>query len=196
MARDGHFVGRAGSDDIPAELPSSLQWSRRPDVLRPRPTHAGRRGTFTAHHGFGQFPWHTDGAIADQPPRYILLCSPTSSKTPTDILTMRPGVPAFEALRDLVLYTKFIRPRYFRAVDPGFPEPRVRWDPDKLAIASPSRPDPSALEPEPDMQIKWRKNTVALIDNWRCLHRRPKLFEKDEDRVLLRSYIFERQLNV
>ena len=112
----------------------SLLHSARPDVLRVRPKEEGPQGTFTSHHGFGQFPWHSDGAIADHPPRFILLSAPIASRTPTELIRLRQGVPMLEALRGLVLITRLRRPRYFRAVDVTSGLTRVRWDPDKLSL--------------------------------------------------------------
>lgn len=195
-AAEGFFVARAEPDELAAELPPGLRASLRPDVLRPRRADEGRPGTFSAHHGHGRFPWHTDGAIADHPPRFILLSSPITSETPTELLRMRIGAPLLEAMRGLVLFTRSIRPRYFRAVESTSTSQRVRWDPDKLKVVSPSAPDVSQWVPDPDARIEWRENTVALIDNWQCLHRRPELTEGDVGRILLRRYIHERARSV
>ena len=194
--REGLFVGQAELAQIYVGLPPSLLHSARPDVLRVRPQEEGPQGTFTSHHGFGQFPWHSDGAIADHPPRFILLSAPIASRTPTELIRLRQGVPMLEALRGLVLITRLRRPRYFRAVDVTSGLTRVRWDPDKLSVVSPPPRSPEIVVPSPDIQIEWRVNTVALIDNWQCLHRRPRVPKADRGRVLLRSYIHERRSDV
>lgn len=195
-ASEGYFISQADLAELDAGLPSGMQRSTRRDVLRPRPANEGRRGTFTSNHGFGGFPWHTDGAIADEPPRFILLSSPVASDTPTELLRLSRGVPVLEALRGLVLFTRHIRPRYFRAVDTTQDMLRVRWDPDKLTVVSPSPPEFATLPSSPDARIEWREGTVALIDNWRCLHRRPQLSDGDKGRVLFRTYIHGRLSSV
>lgn len=191
-ASEGFFVGQAEPVMLDAGMPAGLRRSVRVDTLRPRLASEGRWGTFTARHGYGSLPWHTDGAVADDPPRYIVLTSEIASETPTEVLSLSNGGLMLEALRDLVLYTGYLRPRYFRAVERRNDGVRVRWDPDKLVIASTAAHDRSALTPEPSGRIHWSENTVAVIDNWHCLHRRPAVPPSDLRRVLSRFYIFTR----
>lgn len=192
----GYYIGCATAAELQTGLPARYHRSPTADVLRPRKTQEGRRGTFSAMHGLNEFPWHTDGAIADDPPRFVLLHSPKASSTPTELLRITSDSSYLQALRRAVLYVRYGRPRYLRAVERVAGTTRVRWDPDKLSVASPQiagLPDASTA---PDAKIDWRTDSVALIDNWQCLHRRPKVHKNDSDRVLTRSYVHERVRDV
>lgn len=192
----GFFVGRASPAEFENGLPAQYRRSLRPDVLRSRVARDGRRGTFSAIHGLNEFPWHTDGAIADRPPRFILLHSEGASSTPTELLRITSDSPYLAALSGAVLYTRYFQPRYLRAAERVGGSIRVRWDPDKLSLASPSTTGLPDAHAAPDAQIDWLPGCVALIDNWRCLHRRPKVLEADSDRVLIRTFIHERLRDV
>jgi len=187
----GFFVGQSSPGDPASSLPPGLSQVGQQQVLRPREPHDGRRGTFSAMHGFGQFPWHTDGAIADHPPRFILLSSVESAATPTELLFIDASSELMRALRPLVLYRRWVQPRYLRAVDVVRGQERVRWDPDKLDLASPSPGEISLDGQAPTHAVEWRSGTTTLIDNWRCLHRRPGLRRGDTARALTRTYIQE-----
>ncbi|MEV0576023.1 TauD/TfdA family dioxygenase [Streptomyces sp. NPDC050392] len=43
---------------------------------------------------------------------------------------------------------------------------------------------------QPSASIEWEPNTVAIIDNWRMLHRRPPV-PAGTERTLSRIYAFE-----
>lgn len=187
----GYFIGDASARELENGLPRPLRRSLRPDALRPREANDGRRGTFSAMHGLGEFPWHTDGAIADRPPRFVLLQSATESRTPTELLRITNDSPYLAPLLKTVLFTRYVQPRYLRAADRVGGCLRVRWDPDKLSVASPGAIGLPNAQTSPDAYIDWRPGTVALIDNWQCLHRRPRLAQGDLKRVLIRTYVHE-----
>src|SRR3954453_21363414 len=80
--------GYAILDNVSADLVTSrLGRASEPELLVPRNASGEQRRSLSRTFGLGPFPWHTDGAIALRPPRWIVLSAvQISSPTHTDLL--------------------------------------------------------------------------------------------------------------
>ena len=180
--------------DQPVDRPQSLfarlgqpgSWR----LLTPSEHHAARPNTFSGIHGLGVFPWHTDGAIAVRPPRYLVLLGGSESQAATEIADLDSRPLLVKSLTRVVLRTTadFGRMRYVSAVERTDSRLRFRWDPDKLKICSPGDGPPVELV-QPCAAVTWTTGKLLIVDNWRCLHRRQAVKDGDE-RVLRRLYIY------
>lgn len=160
--------------------------------LRPMSRDSAKAHTLSGEHGLDAFPWHTDGAVAPYPPRFVALLAYAKSSTATEIVDLESHEGAASAMLRLVLATKADtgrRPRYFSAVEVVNGRRRFRWDPDKLEVCHPGA-DPGLVDLLPDSAIGWGNGELIILDNWRCLHRRQAVGDP-ESRELQRTYVYE-----
>lgn len=69
-----------------------------PETVTARHTSSARLGSLSANYGFGEFAWHTDGAIALAPPRWaVLRAIRLSDPTWTELLDPSPGMMALRS---------------------------------------------------------------------------------------------------
>ena len=142
--------------------------------------------------GLGAQPWHTDLAHRPIPARYVLLAcvDPGKCFVPTELCHPSSLFPAawIEAARTepfLVrngghsFYATLLSDKdsYFR-FDPGCMLPTTKKGRELMKIGTLGQP--SKIE-----RITWAPGLIAVIDNWRMLHRR-KAAHGAESRVLLR----------
>lgn len=156
--------------------------------LIPKAPAPSRGWSHSDHFGFGQFPWHTDGAIASEPPRWIVLeCERLGSATYTELLAPAPDL--IKLMRRSVA-TVTTRSGYRKALPVAVPLPggrvRLRWDP-RVCMTSDGKLAQSISGQPPSTVCEWDPGRVLIFDNWRLLHRRPAV--TDPDRVLIRTYI-------
>lgn len=149
-------------------------------------------------YGRAAFPWHTDGAIAREVPRYIIMyCDESELVEPTEILSLKAEAAA--ELRNSMARTtlvvsdthhgKWYTSALSRATNSS--EFMARWDMRTCRPAGSrhSRRVAAALATaEPTGSINWLPGVAALIDNYETLHRRPAVCSPS--RVLNRRYIF------
>lgn len=180
-------------DALAQELGRVDEW----EEIQARSPEDARRGTFSAAVGLGAFPWHTDGAQARTPPRYLLLAASGPSSTPTELLDCQGRPELDQLLRHVVLRvsTDHAQVRYERAMVRVGSNRRYRWDP---MHCPPTRQgverDVESCLAEADHAVDWRSTRAVVIDNWRMLHRRPPLARDDHGRrTLKRIRIFERE---
>jgi Taurine catabolism dioxygenase TauD, TfdA family len=159
-------------------------------ALEPKEPGKSRNWSLSGTYGLGAFPWHTDGAIASTPPRWMLLkAMHISYPTFTDLLVPDPEM--IIALRGTILRAKdkFGRVRYLPAAvhESGLGH-RVRWDPRTctprtgIAIEDVERRSPTE-------RIAWNIGRMLVVDNFQILHRRPAV-EKGK-RMLERTYVWD-----
>ncbi len=157
--------------------------------------------SYSGIYGLSDFPMHTDMANWKLPPRYLALWAETGSPdVSTPILDCRE---IFDVSERKVLARALVKPR--RPVKGRLPIMRLiensgetdyffRWDAVFLKPASPAGEDgvnliSSKLErTRPNDLCLSRPGDGVIIDNWRMLHGRSSVREKDMKRRLRRAY--------
>lgn len=157
-----------------------------PETLRARAP--GEGWSHSDAYGYQAFPWHTDGAVSLNPPRWFVLTAVTiPEKTTTDILKPNPVLVKKLLATTLKVRDRRGQVRYLPAAVSEAYGHRLRWDP---RIASPTR---DALLNEVDTtpataNINWTTGRSVIVDNHLTLHRRPPVSAKT-GRTLTRYYI-------
>lgn len=158
-------------------------------ILESTATAAGDRWSHSDHYGFGSFPWHTDGAVAVEPPRWMVLaCEAIDGPSRTELLA-----PSYNLLRRMRRCVMRVRNRagklrYLPAVSPVMSGSiRLRWDP---RVCEPNDPELSELieAQGPTAACEWVRGRILVVDNWRLLHRRPAV-DPARVRSLARTYL-------
>ncbi|WP_030132032.1 TauD/TfdA family dioxygenase [Pseudomonas sp. QTF5] len=166
------------------------------DHLRPTSANAAKPRSLSALYGTGLFPWHTDGAHWSVPPRYLVLaCAQASANTAATII--------WDARQSLALNSQAARQANFRVCNGAHSfyatatsplQSYYRYDPGCMSpLDSTAQYLQGAIEDEGTSvsdQIAWAPGLIAIIDNWRCLHRRTNA-EQDSARYLLRTTVME-----
>jgi L-asparagine oxygenase len=157
--------------------------------------------TYSGLYGLDRFPFHTDLAHWQQPPRYLLLrCVIGYADVPTLLID---GQTVINAVPLDILTRAIVKPRrprggaltlmrLWEAVDNGH---RLRWDDVFLKPAS-------KIGEVADQQVRLcldrteplsialvRSGDTLLIDNWRMLHARSPIPAGREDRKIERIYL-------
>lgn len=179
-------------DQSNAVVSERLGRSGPPTLLRPRGQNLADPWSLSGVYGLGKFPWHTDGAIAADPPRWVVMRAVHVSE-PTCTELLDPPTETRELLRRTLLRTenRIGRIRYLPAAVPSKSgRLRIRWDPRTckprtgLTIEDMERNKPT-------MSIDWRQNRLLVIDNSRFLHRRPAV-GIGVDRLIERRYVWDK----
>jgi alpha-ketoglutarate-dependent taurine dioxygenase len=159
------------------------------ETLTPRDRDVAAPWSLSGAYGTGAFPWHTDGAVSTNPPRWILLFGTrVSGRTCTELLDPPPGLQL--KLRRTVLRVVDRRGlvRHLPASMPAEDGVRLRWDP---RICTPLTG--TLLEEvdrhAPSVEVPWRVGRLLVVDNFRLLHRRPTVSGIAE-RILERTYVW------
>ena len=138
--------------------------------------------------GRAAFPWHTDGAISSDPPRWLMF-RPLELSAPTETELLDPSPTLCSRFERTVLLAKDHagRARYLPALMPIHDFHRLRWDPRTCRSDSPGLV--SDLETTaPTVIIGWQLGMTLVVDNFRLLHRRPAV-DAATRRVLERTYV-------
>lgn len=186
LERDGYLYGDTKSI---VALADSFLGARTPGGdLRPnRPDEA--QETHSGVFGLGEFPWHTDGAIALNPPRWVLLhCKLSKAKATTELY--RPTEPEIKTLGALLLRTQNSvgQVRYLPAISVVGSLRMMRWD----SRACP--PTNAELANVFDgvaatNSVEWQEGFSLIFDNFKYLHRRSRV-TGGRSRHLVREYIY------
>ncbi|QIK41655.1 TauD/TfdA family dioxygenase [Pontibrevibacter nitratireducens] len=158
--------------------------------------------SYSGIYGLSEFPMHTDMANWRLPPRYLVLWAESGSlDVSTPLLDCRE---IFDASERKILARALVKPR--RPVRGRLPIMRLiensnstdyyhRWDTMFLKPASPAGDDgmklvSSKLEAGRSYDVCLsRPGDGVIIDNWRMLHGRSSVKEKDMKRRLRRAYL-------
>ncbi|MEU9690293.1 TauD/TfdA family dioxygenase [Amycolatopsis japonica] len=152
--------------------------------------------SLSGRYGLGEFPWHTDGAISKKPPRYMALlaieCQVGGALTQIfDTRNSDTGIDSVaDKLQSVVLRgrDKTGRRRTLRARETIDGEMLVRWDPRCLEADDRHHKEiDRSIATNTVESINWRPGTLAIIDNWRMLHRRTAV-SPSENRRIWRAY--------
>lgn len=198
LVRDG-FVEVAMSKTAATALACSLGtldtagWT----TLRPQTSIEARANTLSSRYGLGEFPWHTDGAIARNPPRWVFLRSANDSLTDTELLDVLLHDRLASALcaTTLRVMDPAGRQRLLRAGLRREGSVRYRWDPrscEPLKRVGRESVPPLIAAAGPDHRVRWRAGRTLVVDNWRMLHRRPAVVDASRRLERLYSYQVER----
>ncbi|GAA4714580.1 hypothetical protein GCM10023215_67210 [Pseudonocardia yuanmonensis] len=198
LAVNGFIVFPEISKDDLVKAASGLGWMA-PDWHRieVRERKHARPNSLSGLYGRGSFPWHTDGAIARDSPRYLMMhCGDADLSEPTEILALKressediANVMAGTAL----LVTPDKGSKWFsRALDRGGSRFQARWDTRACtprSARSAMRLQGLLADIEPTGSVQWAAGTGVIIDNFTALHRRPCV--GSPNRILHRRYIYE-----
>lgn len=184
---DGYLIFRSRQDAAP--IVAMFGSEEPPTLLEPKASATGGKWSHSDHYGFGYFPWHTDGAVAVLPPRWMLLeCELVEGSSRTELLD--PSAELVRRLRKCAMRVRNRtgRVRYVAPVSPTADgKHRLRWDPRVCEINDAALR--VLIEDEPPTGIcEWVEGRVLLVDNWRLLHRRPAV-DPSAQRRLIRSYV-------
>jgi L-asparagine oxygenase len=167
--------------------------------LIPRSTAAPN--TYSGIYGLGGFPFHTDLAHWQNPPRYLMLrCVRGYGDVPTLLID---GKTVVEKVSVNVLCRAVVKPRrprngvisllrLYQATQAGF---RLRWDETFIQPASKTgalaaqRIVECLAHTEPQSVCLRLPGDTVLIDNWRMLHARSPISLGCEDRQIDRIYL-------
>lgn len=167
------------------------------ESLSPEHASAAPARSLSARYGKGQFPWHSDAAHRTIPARWIVMAclSPGSKEVMTEVVAWE-RMALSGRLETACASTQFAfvngsksflstitqKGRAFIRFDPGcmmaLDEHSAR------ALQELSEWDPASSDRQ---QIHWCSGHIAIIDNWKHLHRRSDASEST-GRVLLRTY--------
>lgn len=168
------------------------------DILTPRGKLDARSGTISAHFGMGAFPWHSDGAVDRDPPRYVLMRAESVNirSATTDILDLYGLLSGhlFCKYGRLVCEIKTRRSSYLAP----FVTQRngtwcAKWDPIRMRALGKKATEfhQEVAQAEPSARQHWKNGDLLVIDNWRCLHRRSDA-ASDPLRVIQRIVVKDR----
>lgn len=165
-------------------------------TLKAKEKGTGIRNSFSYNFGFSSIPFHTDAAFNELPARYILFTSILPSETTTNIIDLKF---LSESLNDdeLTILKKAIflikTPQeqkfsnlFFNNYNGLRFDPNIMFPYNSYAKKSLEIIDSQINNLEP-VRINWNKKSILIIDNWRCLHSRGKI--EDKNRTLKRIYI-------
>ena len=205
LERNGYVFlrNRHGAvEDVAAEIGHTLTPWDDGVVQQLVPRAMSTPNTYSGIFGLGQFPFHTDLAHWQRPPRYLLLqCIKGYVDVPTLLLD---GKLIANAVSLDILRRAIVRPRRPQAGvlrplclwQPGDGEnDLLRWDEVFLKPASRvgelafklMREQLNAAQPTPVSLVE--AGDALVIDNWRMLHSRPPIVPGREDRELARVYL-------
>lgn len=155
------------------------------------------RRSLSGTYGFNAFPWHSDGAISPEPPRYVIMhCGEEEFSEPTEVLSLHHESSALlvRSMARTVLVIEHPRQgrRYASALQRTTSRVVARWD-TRVCRPVDSPPARDALRrlevADATGAVEWQPGTGAVIDNFAALHRRPPI--SSGFRVLNRKYVFE-----
>lgn len=168
-------------------------------TLVPRPI--STPNTYSGIFGVGDFPFHTDLAHWDIPPRYLLLrCLKGYPEITTNLIDGWEMIPEI-TLNDLT--RAIVRPRrpiegkikLLRLADETGHTSRLRWDEVFLVPSSRvgkltfSRVHEWLQSAGQTKLCLMNPGDTLVIDNWRMLHARSHIPEKCKDRMVERVYL-------
>lgn len=204
--RRGWVVVQARSTDallslagLFGEITSSRIDGPQVDELRPKLASNASLRSLSGKHGLGAFPYHTDAAHHEVPPRYVLLrlASPWPSARRTFVASLPRRLRARD--REILEHDVWLvdggRGRFLTSVltKPDGSREMLRFDEGCMRPADRAFGDARAvllgvLESR-SVGIAWVPSQTVVIDNWRTLHAREGALVDDEDRVLERVLV-------
>jgi hypothetical protein len=166
--------------------------------VSPRPRDEARPGTFSAVHGLGPFPLHTERAHWRTPPRFVALRSigaPSPRATTlldSSLLAQDAELLSGPSAAEWIVAApdSSFRARVLQRIDADQAW-IVRFDPlcmfhCDLASEALARRLEHALQALPPVEFHWSQGIALVVDNWRTLHGRGPAPVADRNRILER----------
>lgn len=167
--------------------------------LKPKLKGDGITGTLSNRYGREEFPYHTDTVFWTKPARYVLLhsnlesdCSTLMLKT-SDVLNFFSPEEVKKAKRSNFIIKTNGKTQYTSLFIKDLNTLLLKYDPtcmfpvDKLARETVLKLEKVVSELQPS-RIRWSTNKTVIFDNWKILHGRDSVKDKD-NRELKRIYI-------
>jgi hypothetical protein len=166
--------------------------------LAPYTKAAAPRASTSASTGTDRQPMHTDAAFDPSPPRYIVFqcLDPGEASCPTqvwslDVERLERDRPPILTRTDWVSHGGGLRPFYCSIMDVRHGGIRIRFD--SLCMRHIRGRNRAANEAEEVLgsysaffSFEWKRGSMLIVDNWRCLHARGKGGEQAPSRRLRR----------
>lgn len=168
------------------------------DTITPRSPADALPRSLSARYGFGEFPFHMDGAHWRVPPRYVLLaCDVTSDpECATMVWNWRRGIGPTElrVFADALYRVRAgVRSFYAHALSAG--GAFLRSDPGCMVAMNLSGEMcvqlAASLAGSACTKLTWEVGDLVVIDNWTCLHARRQAKE-NRMRTLRRMLVMEK----
>jgi alpha-ketoglutarate-dependent taurine dioxygenase len=184
----------AGALEIAHQLGEVRQ--SEPDLLSAKSAEEARSWSLSGEYGRAAFPWHTDGAVADSPPRWVIMLLEEASNHPVPTELCNPfnqlSGTHLDAVRRAVLKVtdKNGKARYKSMLHCSRAGSIFRWDPRTCQLpASQSDLAVAMRNLTADTCVQWKPQRLLVFDNWHLIHRRPPV-APGEVRTLSRIYAF------
>ena len=163
-------------------------------ILQPRRGNKFAAKSFSDLHGHLTFPWHTDGAVALSPPRYIAMLGYQVERdaAPTELFDVATCDEIDMSLRAQLLQIKLPNGncRRLRCSEVRNNTRLRRWDSRHFnPLASNTELLNLLKVTSPSNSITWNNGRLLLFDNWRFLHRRPAV-NLNARRAIWRGYSY------
>lgn len=167
--------------------------------LKPKEKGTGVKNGFSFNHGLSEFPYHTDTAFWANPARLILMASENSSNCETSVIDTRDLIDDLTPEQINIFYNSVFtlktpnEIKFVSVLQNQNGETIFRYDPNIMTPFNSSAKicqeliNTFILKAEPKM-IKWSGQNVAVLDNWRFLHKRSEC-NNEPLRILKRIYI-------
>ncbi|MDD0979773.1 TauD/TfdA family dioxygenase [Pseudomonas shahriarae] len=153
--------------------------------------------TYSGNYGLGVFPFHTDMAHWNSPPRFFILrCICPAPDVKTLLLDFKPII---ESIDEVTLARALFRPRrslegqvsILKICEKGL----FRWD--SLFLSEVNNVARELKKEILENIVNSKPSEIALlsqaecliIDNWRMLHGRTEVLDQSKDRILERVYL-------
>lgn len=199
------FCEGVDTASIVTSLGVVLRLSNGPAVhqLTPKEKVNSAPNTYSGIYGTGAFPFHSDMAHWQSPPRFLMLrCVVGDASVQTLVADSHE---LSEQIGERLLWRAIVRPRrpvsgrlpLLRLLEKPTKLSKFRWDPLYLSPASPagvegmkSVNDHINLIPVEKFSLKESGDTL-IVDNWRMLHSRSNVDVSNLTRVIDRVYLEE-----
>ncbi len=163
--------------------------------LNPRCT--GPVNTFSEKYGRDRFPFHTDCAWLDEPPRYVVLRLNGSRRRPTHLSSFLPILGQLGKKADVAIFATQVgnkcRPVTIRnriRRQSSFRWDEIHMQPIDSAGKSIAKKLDQALQGSSELvEIDWTKHNLLVFDNWNIAHSRGCHVNRPEEWIMQRMYI-------
>lgn len=148
--------------------------------LFPRSQESARPDTLSSRHGLDMFPPHTDFAIIDVPPRYLVFAAPRPRAAETLIYDTGELVREFgiEYLQRCLYLLRGRTSRYCRLITHQDDRKIFRYNAAVMAaqnVEAHAVTDYIMTSMRATCRIDWTEHRVAILDNWSAMHGRDAL---------------------
>jgi len=149
-------------------------------------------------YGLNSYPFHTDGAQYEIPPRFLLLINKTKGDNKTKTL-LKDGLHLSENNKPLFYNSIFqIRGNGFKELSPIVNNRKIkehsilRYNPVIMdSIIKKKKVEINkTIESAKEIEISWLPKSYLVIDNWRMLHSRTAVEETENSRIIERTEFY------